>query len=91
MSIKRSFFSLRFLHKSDLLFLSFSKVIRRFINLKNNIQKPKINFYDAIILAVGHHQFIHKGAKSIRTYGKKNHVFFDLKYAFDASETDERL
>lgn len=58
---------------------------------KNFIQKPKINFYDAIILAVGHHQFIREGAKSIRTYGKKNHVFFDLKYAFDASETDERL
>ena len=52
---------------------------------------PETGKYDAIVLAVGHKEFINQGAVSIRRYGKTNNAFFDLKYAFDAVETDEQL
>ena len=57
----------------------------------NYISTPLSNNYDAIILAVSHKEFIKLGATKIREYGKFNHVFFDIKYAFKTSETDERL
>lgn len=47
--------------------------------------------YDAIILAVGHHQFKAMGAAKIHATGKPEHVLYDLKYLFDESETDLRL
>ena len=55
------------------------------------IAEPQVGAYDAIVLAVAHDEFVVKGAKTLRRYGKPNHVFFDLKYAFSESETDERL
>jgi UDP-N-acetyl-D-galactosamine dehydrogenase len=61
-------------------------------NLKGKfVSIPKFEFYDAIILAVRHKKFINQGAKKIHQYGKTKHVFFDLKYAFRAQETDEQL
>lgn len=48
-------------------------------------------YYDAIILAVGHHEFKEMGAKSIRALGKKNVVIYDLKYLFSPQESDLRL
>jgi UDP-N-acetyl-D-glucosamine/UDP-N-acetyl-D-galactosamine dehydrogenase len=54
-------------------------------------ESPEFSKYDCIILAVPHFEFIKMGAENIRKYGKKKHVFFDLKYAFDSSETDGRL
>jgi UDP-N-acetyl-D-galactosamine dehydrogenase len=47
--------------------------------------------YDAIVIAVAHHQFIEMGIEKIRALGKKNCLVFDLKYLFNASETDLRL
>ena len=55
------------------------------------IAEPQFGAYDAIVLAVAHDEFVAKGAKTLRRYGKPNHVLFDLKYAFSGSETDERL
>ena len=54
------------------------------------ISQPEIG-YDCIVVAVSHSVFIKMGAGQIRNFGKENHVLFDLKYAFNASETDERL
>ena len=51
----------------------------------------KINRYDAIILAVGHMQFKSMKASTIHSYGKENHIFYDLKYVFQAHQTDIRL
>ena len=51
----------------------------------------KINRYDAIILAVGHMQFKSMKASTIHSYGKENHIFYDLKYVFEAHQTDIRL
>ena len=55
------------------------------------IALPKTKKYDGIILAVKHDIFLENSVINIRKYGKKKHVFFDLKYAFAVSESDEQL
>lgn len=47
--------------------------------------------YDAIILAVAHHQFKEMGVEKIRALGKAEHVLYDLKYVLAQSESDLRL
>lgn len=54
-------------------------------------QTPALNAYDGIILAVGHDQFKQLGAERIRTFGKPEHVLYDLKYLLSAAESDIRL
>ena len=49
------------------------------------------NSYDAIILAVAHHQFKEMGVEKIRALGKAEHVLYDLKYVLAQSESDLRL
>lgn len=49
------------------------------------------NHYDAIILAVAHHQFSEMGASAIRSLGKSKHVLYDLKYILSAEQSDLRL
>lgn len=55
------------------------------------VQTPEIGVYDAIIIAVAHHQFKSIGPQAIRALGKPEHVLFDLKYVLAASESDLRL
>lgn len=52
---------------------------------------PKQDHYDAIILAVAHHQFKEMGSLNIRAKGKKSHVLYDLKYLLPKAEVDMRL
>lgn len=47
--------------------------------------------YDAIIIAVAHHQFKSMGAAAIRSLGKPTAVLYDLKYVFLECESDLRL
>ncbi|MCA4780534.1 Vi polysaccharide biosynthesis UDP-N-acetylglucosamine C-6 dehydrogenase TviB [Acinetobacter towneri] len=47
--------------------------------------------YDAIILAVAHHQFKEMGVEKIRALGKAEYVLYDLKYVLAQSESDLRL
>jgi UDP-N-acetyl-D-glucosamine/UDP-N-acetyl-D-galactosamine dehydrogenase len=47
--------------------------------------------YDAVILAVAHHQFKAMSAKQIRALGNENSVVFDIKYILSADEVDGRL
>ncbi len=47
--------------------------------------------YDAAIVAVGHRQFQALGAAAVRRLCRGNHVLFDVKHLFPASETDGRL
>ena len=54
----------------------------------SDLEKGK---YDAIILAVPHIQFIEMGAGSIRTFGKPQHILYDVKYLFPTDQTDDRL
>ncbi|WP_345873645.1 Vi polysaccharide biosynthesis UDP-N-acetylglucosamine C-6 dehydrogenase TviB [Shewanella algae] len=53
--------------------------------------EPKVNHYDAIILAVAHNDFREMGAEAIRALGKDNHVLYDLKYILDKHNVDMRL
>jgi len=55
------------------------------------ISTPEESVYDGIILGVAHHQFKDMGVDEIRACGKENHVLYDLKYIFNANETDIRL
>ncbi|MFT0546334.1 Vi polysaccharide biosynthesis UDP-N-acetylglucosamine C-6 dehydrogenase TviB [Allopusillimonas ginsengisoli] len=55
------------------------------------VEQPAAGGYDAIILAVGHKQFLEMGAKAIRALGKPEHVLYDLKYSLAVEESDLRL
>ena len=57
----------------------------------NLVTKPKKNFYDGIILAVAHTQFLDLGSQNIKDFAKKTHVFFDLKSIFSKEKSDFRL
>jgi len=47
--------------------------------------------YDAIILAVGHQQFIDMGADAIHALGREEHVLYDIKSALPIESVDARL
>ncbi|MDZ3822498.1 MAG: nucleotide sugar dehydrogenase [Pseudoxanthomonas sp.] len=47
--------------------------------------------YDAIILAVGHRQFLAMGADAIRALGKPDCVLFDVKQVLPRESVDDRL
>lgn len=47
--------------------------------------------YDAVVLGVAHREFIEMGVDTIRSFAKKPHVLYDIKYLFPAGEVDGRL
>ncbi|MFZ2236417.1 MAG: Vi polysaccharide biosynthesis UDP-N-acetylglucosamine C-6 dehydrogenase TviB [Dokdonella sp.] len=51
----------------------------------------KNGHYDAIVLAVSHHQFIEMGAEKIRALGKPEAILFDVKQALPRASVDDRL
>ncbi len=55
------------------------------------IDAPAAGTYDGVILAVAHEDFRKQGAAAFRKLGKADHVLYDLKYLFDAADTDARL
>lgn len=55
------------------------------------IDEAKEDQYDAIILAVAHDQFKQLTEQKIKSYGKKDHVLYDLKYILDKDTVDMRL
>jgi UDP-N-acetyl-D-galactosamine dehydrogenase len=55
------------------------------------IREPRKGHYDAIVLAVGHHQFRELGAEGIHNLGKDNHVLFDVKSMLPKESVDGRL
>ncbi len=55
------------------------------------IEYPLLNKYDSIIIAVAHNQFKSMGPKKIHSFGKKNHILYDLKYIFPNHSVDMKL
>ena len=55
------------------------------------IDKPINNKYDVIVIAVAHDEFKSMNEKQIRSYGKNNHVLYDIKYLLKENESDGRL
>jgi len=52
---------------------------------------PECAEYDALILAVGHHQFVSMGANGIKALGKSGAVVFDVKSILPFGSADGRL
>lgn len=52
---------------------------------------PEPGQYDAIILTVGHQEFVAMGAERIRQLGRPGAVFFDVKGIFEKCHSDGRL
>lgn len=55
------------------------------------VETPRLGYYDGIVLAVAHDQFRNTGPKSVRSFGKADHVLYDLKYVFAPEASDLRL
>lgn len=51
----------------------------------------KQNHYDAIILAVGHQQFLEMGSEEIRKFGREANVLYDIKSLLPRTLVDQRL
>jgi UDP-N-acetyl-D-galactosamine dehydrogenase len=52
---------------------------------------PVTGTYDAIVLAVGHHQFAALGEQGIKAFGKPGAVLFDVKGLLPLGAADGRL
>jgi UDP-N-acetyl-D-glucosamine/UDP-N-acetyl-D-galactosamine dehydrogenase len=55
------------------------------------IEQPEQGKYDAVIVAVAHHQFKKMGIDAIRALGKESHILYDIKYILPAELVDARL
>lgn len=55
------------------------------------VTAPEQAAYDAVIIAVAHKEFKEMGAEGIRSFGKPEHVLYDLKYILPAEAADLRL
>ncbi|MGH8251513.1 MAG: Vi polysaccharide biosynthesis UDP-N-acetylglucosamine C-6 dehydrogenase TviB [Steroidobacteraceae bacterium] len=55
------------------------------------VKRPARAAYDAIVLAVGHHQFESMKPAELRRFAKRNHVIYDIKYIVGRGEADGRL
>ena len=55
------------------------------------IDQPETGKYDAILLAVAHDEFKELSLEQIKSFGKCNHVIYDIKYLLPTNESDGRL
>ena len=55
------------------------------------VSQPKPGEYDAVVIAVGHREFIAMGAEGIRAFGKPTSVVYDVKYVLPREAVDGRL
>ena len=55
------------------------------------IETPVKGNYDAVLLAVAHDKFKKLSIEEVRAYGKESYVLYDIKYIFEANESDGRL
>jgi len=55
------------------------------------IDQPAEGKYDSILLAVAHDEFKELSLEQIKSFGKDNHVLYDIKYLLDANQVDGRL
>ena len=55
------------------------------------LAEPPVGAYDAVIVAVGHRQFVALGADGVHAYGKPASVVYDVKYVLPREAVDGRL
>jgi hypothetical protein len=51
----------------------------------------KRGFFDAVLIAVSHEEFISQGLATVKSYGKKDSVIFDLRGAFKNLDNDDGI
>lgn len=56
-----------------------------------DLAQPEPGAYDAIVLAVGHRQFVEAGGEVLRAYGRPNAVLYDVKSVLPIDTVDGRL
>ena len=55
------------------------------------IEKPETQKYDAIVIAVSHEQFKKLNIDELKSFGKKDHIIYDIKCLFPQDQVDGRL
>jgi UDP-N-acetyl-D-galactosamine dehydrogenase len=55
------------------------------------VSEPTQGAYDAVVVAVGHQQFVALGEAGIRAFGKADMVLYDVKYVLPREAVDGRL
>ncbi|WP_429200161.1 Vi polysaccharide biosynthesis UDP-N-acetylglucosamine C-6 dehydrogenase TviB [Luteibacter sp. W1I16] len=55
------------------------------------VVQPAHGSYDAVVVAVGHREFVALGAEGIRAFGKPLSVIYDVKYVLPRDAVDGRL
>jgi UDP-N-acetyl-D-galactosamine dehydrogenase len=55
------------------------------------VPEPQQGTYDAVVVAVGHKQFVALGEAGIRAFGKPDMVLYDVKYVLPREAVDGRL
>ncbi|NID14547.1 Vi polysaccharide biosynthesis UDP-N-acetylglucosamine C-6 dehydrogenase TviB [Luteibacter yeojuensis] len=55
------------------------------------VAEPAHGAYDAVVVAVGHREFVAMGAEGIRAFGKPLSVVYDVKYVLPRDAVDGRL
>ena len=53
------------------------------------VNKPIHSTYDAILLTVAHNEFKKLSVDQIKSFGKDNHVLYDVKYLFNSKDVDQ--
>ena len=57
----------------------------------NLVDTPERNAYDAVLLAVAHDVYCGEDIADLRSYGREQHVFYDIKSVFSEADSDLRL
>lgn len=65
--------------------------VRHEYDLECLTDAPDLGTYDAIVIAVGHHQFVEMGADALRKFGKPGAVMFDVKSILPQNSVEGRL
>jgi UDP-N-acetyl-D-galactosamine dehydrogenase len=55
------------------------------------VEAPREKTYDAVVVAVGHREFVERGAAGMRAFGRDDAILYDVRGIFDRRETDGRL
>ena len=55
------------------------------------VDTPETGAYDAVVLAVPHHEYLQIGAAGVRAFGRDPCVVYDIKAALPKHASDERL
>jgi UDP-N-acetyl-D-galactosamine dehydrogenase len=55
------------------------------------VEAPEQGAYDAIIVAVGHREYVELGSDAVRAFGKQGAVLYDIKGIFGKTGSDLRL